>query len=295
LSLAACAPLGFVISESGAPVKESHFPLQEVVPTDNPSADPTTEPTPEPTSEPTPEPSPEPDPESTPDPDPESTPDPGSEPTSEPEQPEESTYVFGTPLAQTEVVDDSFFDNAFAGLSGCGELFLVLLFQGLCVVSGSICLGVHIIDFLLTILDHLHHRLPEKLLTHEEYQKEIQQGKQGSPGIYANKALKFWHVFRSFLRIFSKKKGLCCEQDQERNQQSVDTGGLSNGAAQNHVGTQVTGSLRLTGHALQSLTDSVAFTDSGADSADTHTQTGTDCSSSSHKKLIEFHKIVLLK
>ena len=104
LILAACAPLGFVISESGAPVKESHFPLQEVVPTDNPSADPTTEPTPEPTSEPTPEPSPEPDPESTPDPDP--------EPTSEPEQPEESAYVFGTPLAQTEVVDDSFFDNA---------------------------------------------------------------------------------------------------------------------------------------------------------------------------------------
>ena len=90
LSLAACAPLGFVISESGAPVKESHFPLPETVPTGKPSADPTTEPTQEPTSEPTPEPTAEP----------------------EPEQPEEPSYVFGTPLAQTEVVDDSFFDNA---------------------------------------------------------------------------------------------------------------------------------------------------------------------------------------
>ena len=29
LSLAACAPVGFVPSESGAPVKESHFPLPE--------------------------------------------------------------------------------------------------------------------------------------------------------------------------------------------------------------------------------------------------------------------------
>lgn len=86
LSLAACAPVGFVPSQSGPPVKESHFPMPETAPTDKPSADPTTEPAPEPTPEPTPEP--------------------------EPEESEEPSYLFGTPLPETEVVDDSFFDTA---------------------------------------------------------------------------------------------------------------------------------------------------------------------------------------
>ena len=40
---------------------------------------------------------------------------------------------------------------------------------------------------------------------------------------------------------------------------------------------QGAGGLGLTGHALQSLTNGVTFADTGADSADTHTQTGTDC------------------
>jgi len=75
LSLAACAPVGFVPSESGPPVKESHFPMPETVPTGKPVTN--TEPTP------TPEP-----------------------------EPEELSYLFGTPLAESEVVDDSFFDSA---------------------------------------------------------------------------------------------------------------------------------------------------------------------------------------
>ena len=51
------------------------------------------------------------------------------------------------------------------------------------------------------------------------------------------------------------------EQKQQCHDQRVDTGGLGDGAAEDHVGTECTGGLRLTGHALQRLADGVSFTD----------------------------------
>ena len=58
---------------------------------------------------------------------------------------------------------------------------------------GSIGIGVHRIDLLLTVIDHLLYRLEKELFQHGKGDEHIAEGKQRSPRVDAYKTFKARH------------------------------------------------------------------------------------------------------
>ena len=71
---------------------------------------------------------------------------------------------------------------------------VILGLQGLCLRLGIAGVGIEAVNLLLTVIDHLFHRLKEEFLQHEEGDDHIAQGQKRRPEIHANKALKTLHA-----------------------------------------------------------------------------------------------------
>ncbi len=88
-----------------------------------------------------------------------------------------------------------------------------------------------------------------------------------------SKPVKKLKLYLSF-PCFSVSCGISENEEQKQGyDEGVNAGGLRDSAAEYHVGAQSAGDLGLTGHALKRLAYRITFTDSRADSSETHAKT----------------------
>jgi molybdenum cofactor cytidylyltransferase len=74
---------------------------------------------------------------------------------------------------------DCILHDLLAGLPGCRQLLGILLLHRSCLRLSLVCLGIDVINLLLTVLNDLHHRLEQKFLQNKKQRNKIAQGKQG--------------------------------------------------------------------------------------------------------------------
>ena len=73
------------------------------------------------------------------------------------------------------------------------QMSLILLLQGSRLLLGSVRVGVHRINFLLAVVDHLFDRLEQEMLQHGKSDEHIAEGEQRSPWVDADKTFKACH------------------------------------------------------------------------------------------------------
>ena len=108
---------------------------------------------------------------------------------------------------------------ALLGAGGClaqhGVAFIldalqvvgVLLLEIRSLLFGGIRVGIHRIDLLLAVIDHLLHRLEKELFQHRKGDEHIAEGKQRSPRVDAYKTFKARHeLFLQFSSLIRTQR-----------------------------------------------------------------------------------------
>jgi len=73
------------------------------------------------------------------------------------------------------------------------QMSLILLLKRGGLLLGGVRVGVHCINFLLAVVDHLFDRLEQKMLEHGKSDEHVAEGEQRSPWVDADKTLKACH------------------------------------------------------------------------------------------------------
>jgi len=185
------------------------------------------------------------------------------------------------------------FENLFALGFGFAQAVFIFAFERGCVFLGAVRVGVKIVYLLLAGIDHVHNGLEEKLFHNFVQYQQVYERKKAGPEIYAYKALKTGQKIqaKSLLSLCFFTYGSKYEEEKKSDNERIYTRRLRYSAAEQHVGAERAGDLRLAGHALESLAYGITFADSRTDGAETHAKT---CAERDQTSCQCFHLFFLL-